>query len=71
MLQVLVSADGEFKERKILCITHVYLTLETYPKGCTQSVKRQIRLRVVMFEVIDRELFYKQSANKLLQYIYM
>ena len=41
----------------------LYLQEKSYPADCTASKKRHIRQRAKKFSIVDRELFYKPSAD--------
>ena len=49
----------------------LYLTKKTYPDGCTQSRKRQVRKKAEKFRIVNGELFYLPKDKLSLSTVYV
>ncbi|KAL5499988.1 hypothetical protein EMCRGX_G011472 [Ephydatia muelleri] len=65
------AKDTPAVERDDDLVDHVYLYLRdsAYPKQCSPSMKRQIRLRSKKFELRNGELYYRLGGRDVVRYI--
>ncbi|KAL5515870.1 hypothetical protein EMCRGX_G001111 [Ephydatia muelleri] len=65
------AKDTPAVERDDDLVDHVYLYLRdsAYPKQCSPSMKRQIRLRSKKFELRNGELYYRLGERDVVRYI--